>query len=245
MKTPVKSIVIGALGSGAWLLLSMGQPQAQERPSQGNFDPAQMRQRMLDRMRQQFDVKDDAEWKAISERIEKIMQARRNVGSDGSGGFGFAGGPGGQGRSGGAPPQGGPGGPDDSGPPNVGPQSARDAARGGPGGPGGFGRQPSPEPDALRQALDNKASAAEIKAKLADESRTQKARSRAGESTGRTARNSLHPPGGDCGKRIDELCVTTFQHWCPGPSAAQLRELLHLYGVSLFRHLEPGALHPV
>ncbi len=36
----------------------------------GNFDPAQMRQRMAERMREQFGVKDDTEWKLISERIE-------------------------------------------------------------------------------------------------------------------------------------------------------------------------------
>jgi len=66
-----------------------------------------MRQRMLERMRDQFDVKDDAEWKAISQRIEKVMQARRSVGGGGGpGGFGMSGGPGGPGGFG--PPAGGP-----------------------------------------------------------------------------------------------------------------------------------------
>ncbi len=41
-------------------------------------------------------------------------------------------------------------------------------APGRPAGPGGFGPQPSPELDALRKALDSKAPAEEIKAKLAD-----------------------------------------------------------------------------
>lgn len=46
-------------------------------PGGGNWDPAQMRQRMMERMREQFAVKDDAEWKLISERIEKVNDARR------------------------------------------------------------------------------------------------------------------------------------------------------------------------
>jgi hypothetical protein len=40
--------------------------------------------------------------------------------------------------------------------------------QGRPPGPGGFGREASPELDALRKALDNKASASEIKAKLTE-----------------------------------------------------------------------------
>jgi hypothetical protein len=172
MKTTVKSLIIGALGSVTWLVLNTGNLQAQDRPPQGTFDPAQMRQRMLERMREQFDVKDDTEWKAISERIEKVMQARRSVGGGGGpGGFGMPGGPGGPGGRGG---QGGPGGPGGFGPPGGGPQGAPDAARpggqgqGGPGGPGGFGREPNPELDALRKALDSKASAPEIKARLGE-----------------------------------------------------------------------------
>jgi len=46
----------------------------------GNWDPAQMRQRMAERMREQFAVKDDAEWKLISERIEKVSDVRREMG---------------------------------------------------------------------------------------------------------------------------------------------------------------------
>lgn len=66
----------------------------------GNWDPAQMRQRMEERMREQFAVKDDAEWKLISERIEKVSAVRREMG--GRAGMmmmmgGRGGGPGGQG----------------------------------------------------------------------------------------------------------------------------------------------------
>ena len=160
MKTPVKSLIVGAFGSVTWLVLSAANLQAQGQPPQGGFDPAQMRQRMLERMRDQFDVKDDAEWKAISERIEKVMQARRGIGGGGPGGFGMPGGPGGRGGPGGPGGQGNPGGSGGFGPPGGGPQGGPDAARanapgpGGPGGPGGFGREANPELDALRKAIE-------------------------------------------------------------------------------------------
>jgi hypothetical protein len=175
MKMPIKSIIIGALGSAAWLLLGAGNISAQDQPPQGNFDPAQMRQRMLERVREQLEVKDDAEWKAIAERIEKVMQARRSMGGGGGpGGLGFPGGrggpggPGGQGFAGGPPPQGGPGGLDSFGPPDGGPPPSPEGLQGRSPGTGGIGRETSPELDALLKALDNKASATEIKAKLAD-----------------------------------------------------------------------------
>lgn len=43
----------------------------------GNFDPEQMRQRMEERMRESFAVTDDAEWKVIYERIQKVNEVRR------------------------------------------------------------------------------------------------------------------------------------------------------------------------
>ena len=74
-----------------------------QQPGRGNFDPAQARQRMMERYKEQLDVKnDDAEWKVISERITKVMEARREVGGGGMGGFGRGGrGPGGPGGPGG------------------------------------------------------------------------------------------------------------------------------------------------
>jgi hypothetical protein len=167
--------MFGALGTAACLFLGAANLQAQEQ-SRGNFDPAQMRQRMLERVREQLDVKEDSEWKVISERIEKVFTLRRSIGDGGGpGGFGppggGRGGPGGSGDAGGPPPQmggqgaddaqggpGGPGGPGGFGPPGGGP--------GGPGGPMGFSREPNPELDALRAAIDAKATSAELKAKL-------------------------------------------------------------------------------
>ena len=80
----------------------------------GNFDPAQMQERL----REQFGVTDDAEWTLISERLTKLSEIRRTAG----GGMG-RGGPGGP-----SGPGGGPGGP---------------SSRGGRGGPSGNPEQDS------------------------------------------------------------------------------------------------------
>lgn len=109
-----------------------------DRGGRGNFDPEQMRVRMMERFREAFEVKDDAEWKLIEGRITKVSDARRGMGGFGRG----FGGPGGRG--------------------------------GGPGGRGGFGGEPNPEAEALEKALEAKASADEIKAKLAKYRESQK-----------------------------------------------------------------------
>jgi hypothetical protein len=49
----------------------------------GNFDPAQMQQRMMDNLKEQMAVTDEAEWKVIQERAQKVMDARRDVGFGG------------------------------------------------------------------------------------------------------------------------------------------------------------------
>ncbi len=108
------------------------------RQGRGNWDPEQMRQRMMERIREQLAVKDDSEWGVIESRIKKINDARSGMGR-GFGGFGGPGGPGGQGGQGGRP--------------------------GGRQGQGGFG-QPNPDAEALQTALDSGASADDIKSKL-------------------------------------------------------------------------------
>jgi hypothetical protein len=79
-----------------------GQPGAQPggRGQRGNFDPAQARQRMLDRIKEQLASPDD-EWKVLQPKIEKIMDAQRNSRGGGRGGRG-RGGQGGQGGQQGA-----------------------------------------------------------------------------------------------------------------------------------------------
>ena len=60
-------------------------------PGGGNFDPAQMQQQMMDNVRQQLEVKDDAEWTVLSAQIQKVMDARRQVGGGGMGMWACAG----------------------------------------------------------------------------------------------------------------------------------------------------------
>src|SRR5688500_18402689 len=107
-------------------------------------DPEEIRQRMAERMREQFGVTDDAEWKIIEGKIQKVTEARRAVG--GGMGFGEMGG-GFGGRRGGGDGD------------NGGGERARRF--------GGFGGEPSPEVEDLRKAIEAKASADEIKTKLA------------------------------------------------------------------------------
>jgi len=179
MKTHIRALTLGVLGTAAWLLTSAGNLSAQDRP-QGNFNPEQMRERMLQRMRDRFEVKDDAEWKLISARLSKVTEARRaasgggaGFGGPGPGGFGGPGGPGGNGGGPGGPggPGGNGGGPGDQPPPGGNNGSNAGPPQGGPGaggfGPGGPDRQASPELDALNKAIQAKADTAELKAKLA------------------------------------------------------------------------------
>ena len=51
------------------------------RGGRGNFDPEQMRQRMMDRYKEVLEIKTDDEWKVIEPRIQKITDARREVNS--------------------------------------------------------------------------------------------------------------------------------------------------------------------
>ena len=128
-------------------------PERPERPERdrGNFDPEQMRQRMMERYREQLEIKSDDEWKAIEPRVTKVMEARRDVGY--GGGFGFRG-------------MGGPGGPR-----RGGDEGGRDGGR-----RREFGGAPSPEAEALQKAIEAKASNEEIKTKLAKFREARKAK---------------------------------------------------------------------
>src|SRR6476646_5539676 len=116
--------------------------------AQGNFDPAQMRQRQIDNARERMEVKSDDDWKKIEPLIGKVLDAQREA-RMGLGGFGgFGGGRGGRGgRGGGA--------------------GGADNADGGNNNRPRFGGRPGPEAEALQKAMDDKAPADEIKAKLA------------------------------------------------------------------------------
>lgn len=136
MKKLMKVLMLA--GALAAFGLSANQAAAQGR---GNFDPAQFRQRMMDRYKEQLDVKDDAEWKAIEGKISKVMDAQRDIMSSRFGGM-MGGGRGNRG-----------GGSDTNAP-------ASGRTR------GGFGGEPNPEAEALRKAIDDKASESDIVAKM-------------------------------------------------------------------------------
>lgn len=117
------------------------QNQGQGRPGRGNFDPAQMRERMMERVKEQLEITDDAEWKAVQPLIQKVMDTRMAAGT----GMG-------RGMFGGGPRRGGDNNQNQDRRPN-------------------FGPQPGPEVQALERAIDGKASNSELKtaiAKVAD-----------------------------------------------------------------------------
>jgi hypothetical protein len=49
----------------------------------GNFDPAQMQQRMMERVREQLNFTNDTEWSAIEPLVQKVMEAQRDARSGG------------------------------------------------------------------------------------------------------------------------------------------------------------------
>jgi len=117
----------------------------------GNFDPAQTQQRMMERYKEQLEVKDDTEWKAIEPLVQKVMDARMaSFSGMGRGMFG----------------RGGRGGAD----------SGTSSDRGSRGGGGFFGQNPSPEAEALQKAIDGKAPNSELKAALAKYVESRKAK---------------------------------------------------------------------
>jgi hypothetical protein len=126
---------------------------AQDRPNRGNFDPAQFRERMMSRVRETMDVKDDAEWKLISDRVSKVMEAQREVRQGGNMGMMFR------------RPQ------NDE---NAADGNGAGRRRGG--GPGAFGGEPSPEAEALHKALESKASNDDVKAAVAKYRESRKAK---------------------------------------------------------------------
>jgi len=143
------------LVAGAATLLCLGTNQtsmAQDNNGPGpggggggrrNFDPAQFRERMMERYKEQLEVTDDSEWKAMQPMIQSVLDARM-ASMSGMGRGMFGGGP----RRGG----------------NDNNNGGDQQRRGGPGGP--FGQPPSPEAEALQKAIDTKAPKAEIKAAL-------------------------------------------------------------------------------
>ena len=49
----------------------------------GNWDPAQMQQRIMDNIRDQLNFTNDTDWSAVQPLVQKVMDARRDVGFGG------------------------------------------------------------------------------------------------------------------------------------------------------------------
>ena len=117
------------------------------RRNRGNFDPAQMQQRIMDNIQDQLGFTNDTDWEAVKPLVQKVLDARREVGFGGM-------------RALFGRPRGGGGG----------------GGQGGPRGGGMFGAQPGPEQEALQNALDANAPASQIKDLLAKYKKVQKAK---------------------------------------------------------------------
>jgi len=102
----------------------------------GNMDPAEMQQRIMDSIRDQMSVTNDEEWNIIQARLQKVMDARREVGGPNFGRLFRR-----RNNDGG-----------DNG--------------GGGGRRGGFFGQPSPELESLQNAIDNNAPTEQVKAAM-------------------------------------------------------------------------------
>jgi hypothetical protein len=76
--------------------------QAGERGGRGNFDPAEMQRRFAERLKEQLEITDDNEWKALEPLVIKVNEARMATmtGRFGGGRGGRGGGPGGPGGGG-------------------------------------------------------------------------------------------------------------------------------------------------
>ena len=140
--------VLAMASVAAGLTLCATQLSAQDQPclggpggggrGRGGFDPEQMRQRMMERVKEQLEITKDDEWKAIEPLVTKVMDARRDTMAGGMRGF--------FGRS---------------------PRRGGDNAGGDQGNRPRFGPEPSAEEQALDKAIDSKASKEDLKAAMA------------------------------------------------------------------------------
>jgi len=116
------------------------------RPGRGNFDPAQMQQRMLQRVQEELGFTNDTDWSAVQPLVQKVMDAQRDARGGGMARM-FA-------RNRGNNNNGGQPG----------------------GGRNNFFGQSSPEAEALQKAIDDNAPADQIKDLLVKYQASQKAK---------------------------------------------------------------------
>jgi hypothetical protein len=147
--------LLAICGVAAALFLGAGNVSAQNGGGgggggggRGNFDPAQMQQRIMDNAREQLGLTNDTDWNAIQPLVQKVMDARRDIGGGGMGRL--------MGRG------------------NRGGNTNNANANNNGGRRGGFGGTPSPEAEALQKAIDDNAPTAQVKAALAKYHASQK-----------------------------------------------------------------------
>jgi hypothetical protein len=151
-----------------------GGGQGRRGPGGMRFDPTQMRQMLLDGVRQEMNVTNDTEWNVIKVRLEKVVDARQANMGDMAGGMGRI-------------------------MRRMRPEGGNGADRpqrqgGGQGGQGGRFGQSSPETQALEKVVDNtNASSAEVKAALAKFQEARKAKQAALEKAQTDLRQILTP----------------------------------------------------
>ena len=94
-KSALTAVAFALLSAGvAGSAFGQAQPGADRGGrTRGNFDPAQFRAQMMERLKTQLGASDD-EWKVLEPKVTKVMDAAR-ASSSGRGGFGGPGGPGG------------------------------------------------------------------------------------------------------------------------------------------------------
>jgi hypothetical protein len=71
-----RSLVIAGIASALCWAVTPGLAQDNPRPQRRNFDPAQMRERIMERYKEQLEITEDAEWKAIQPLVQNVMDAR-------------------------------------------------------------------------------------------------------------------------------------------------------------------------
>ncbi len=144
--------ILAACGIAAALFLGAGNVSAQNDNGngggggRGNFDPVAFQERMMTNVREQLGFTNDTEWNAIQPMVQKVMDARRDLGGGGMGRL--------FGRG------------------NRGGNNANANNNGGR--RGGFGGTPSLEAEALQKVIDDNAPTAQIKAALAKYKASQK-----------------------------------------------------------------------
>jgi hypothetical protein len=155
-----------AAGIAGMMVLGAGKATAQDAGGNsfgrgfggGNFDPVQMQQQaqqmIMDNYRNLLEVKNEAEWAVIKDRLQKVLDFRQDTGLNAVGGLlgMLTGGLGGGG--------------------NMGATPGNSARRG----LAALGAKSSPEEEALQKAVDDKAPIADLKAAQAKVIEARKAR---------------------------------------------------------------------